>query len=133
MQVTSLTAPFRSWGVVKAHSGHAGTTCIDRNLEYVMRMRLEAVLLLVTVGACAGNRNEEEVTTRETTDTLVTRKQVVDTMVVKTEATVATDTTIVADTTIAADTTVTADTTVASDTTRIGDEGVISVDTTSTR
>ena len=89
-------------------------------------------MLLVGLAACAARSEESgDESTRVATDTLIERKQVVDTMVVEKETTVATDTTIVADTTIAADTTVSVDSTVAVDTTRIGDEGVISVDTTS--
>jgi hypothetical protein len=95
------------------------------------------VLLLFGLAACAGRSEESaEETTRVATDTLVEKRQVVDTMLVQTETKVkadtniAADTNIVADTTIAADTNVTADTTMASDTTRTGDEGVISVDTT---
>jgi hypothetical protein len=98
------------------------------------------VMLLVGVAACASNRSEEgSETTQVATDTLLERKEVVDTMVVRKETTVAADTniaadtTIVADTTIAADTSVVADTSVAVDTNRVGDEGVISVDTTSSR
>ena len=95
------------------------------------------IMLFLGVAACASNRADEiSETTREATDTVVTRRQVVDTMLVTTDTTVATDTTIaadttiVADTTIAADTAVSADTTIAADTSRLGDEGVISVDTT---
>jgi hypothetical protein len=96
-------------------------------------MTLGGLVLLAGLAACA-SRSEEagDESTRVATDTLIERKQVVDTMVVKKETTVAADTTIVADTTIATDTVVAVDTTVAVDTARIGDdEGVISVDTTS--
>ena len=97
-----------------------------------MTMRLGGLVLLAGLAACAARSEEtEDESTRVATDTLIERKQVVDTMVVEKETTVAADTTIVADTTIAADTTVSVDSTVAVDTTRIGDEGVISVDTTS--
>ncbi len=104
-----------------------------------MRMIPVGVVLLLGVAACATNRSEDaSETTQVATDTLLERKEVVDTMVVRRETRVASDTTIaadtaiVADTTIAADTSVVADTSVAIDTTRVGDEGVISVDTTST-
>jgi hypothetical protein len=99
-----------------------------------MRWIPEGVMLLMGLAACAGNRSEEvSETTRTATDTLVTSKRIVDTLVVKTDSTIATDTTIVADTTIAVDTSIAADTTVAADTTRVGNEGVISVDTTKNR
>jgi hypothetical protein len=105
-----------------------------------MRMFPAGVMLLFGMAACASNRAEEvSETTREGTDTVVTSRRVVDTMLVQTDTTiaadttVAADTTIVADTTIAADTAVSADTTIAADTTRLNDdEGVISVDTTET-
>ena len=102
-------------------------------------MRMIPVGVMLLLGACATNRSEDaSESTQVATDTLLERKEVVDTMVVRRETRVASDTTIaadtaiVADTTIAADTTVVADTSVAVDTTRVGDEGVISVDTTST-
>jgi hypothetical protein len=97
-----------------------------------MTMRLGGLVLLVGLAACAARSEESgDESTRVATDTLIERKQVVDTMVVRKETTVAADTTIVADTTIAADTTVAVDSTVAVDTVEVGDEGVISVDTTS--
>jgi hypothetical protein len=95
------------------------------------------VLLLFGLAACA-SRNEESAdeSTRVATDTLVERREVVDTMLVQTktkvkaDTNIAADTTIVADTTVAADTSIAVDTTVASDTMRTGDTGVIRVDTT---
>ena len=97
-----------------------------------MRTISTAVLLVASLVACAGNRADEvSETTREGTDTVVTSKRVVDTMLVNTDTTIATDTTVLADTTIAADTLVAADTTIAADTTKLN-EGVISVDTTGT-
>ena len=104
-----------------------------------MRTIATGVLLLGSLVACAGNRADEvSETRREGTDTVVTSRRVVDTLLVNSDTTIASDTTvaadttIVADTTIAADTAVTADTTIASDTTKISDDGVISVDTTTT-
>jgi hypothetical protein len=93
------------------------------------------MMLFVSLAACASNRAEEvSETSKEATDTVVTSRRVVDTMLVRTDTTVAADTTIVADTTIAADTAIAVDTTIAADTTKIGeDEGVISVDTTTGR
>ena len=89
-------------------------------------------ILLFGLAACAARSEESsDESTRVATDTLIERKQVVDTMLVQKKTKVDADTTIAADTTIVADTTIHADTTVAADTTRIGDEGVISVDTTS--
>ena len=121
-------------------SSHAGTQAFDRYLEHVMRTISTGVLLIASLVACAGNRADEvSETTREGTDTVVTSKRVVDTLLVNSDTTIATDTTIaadttiVADTTIAADTAVAADTTIAADTTKLGDEGVISVDTTTAR
>ena len=103
-----------------------------------MRTIPTGVLLVASLVACAGNRADEvSETTREGTDTVVTSRRVVDTMLVNSDTTIATDTTvaadttIVADTTIAADTAVAADTTIAADTTRLN-EGEISVDTTAT-
>jgi hypothetical protein len=95
-------------------------------------MRIFPGVLLLQIGlmACAARSEEnQEESTRVATDTLVERREVVDTLLVRTDSTVAQDTSITADTTIVADTAVTADTTVASDTTRIGDQGVIQVDT----
>jgi UDP-3-O-[3-hydroxymyristoyl] glucosamine N-acyltransferase len=110
-------------------------TCTS-TASIAMRMTFGAVVLLMGLGACA-TRSEEAGDTRVATDTVIERRQVEGTLLVRTDTTVASDTTIAADTTIVADTTIAADTavvtdtTVASDTTRIGDEGVISVDTTS--
>ncbi len=94
-----------------------------------MRILL-GVLVLSGLAAC-GSRSEEtkDESTRVATDTLVETKQVVDTMVVRTDSTIAQDTSITADTTIVADTAVSADTTVDADTTRVGEQGVIKVDT----
>lgn len=95
-------------------------------------MRIVPGLLLLQVGlaACAARSEEnQDESTRVATDTLVERRQVVDTMLVRTDSTIAQDTSITADTTIVADTSVTADTTIAADTSRIGDQGVIKVDT----
>jgi hypothetical protein len=72
-----------------------------------MRMTPGHLGLLVGLLACAARSEEsKEESTKVATDTLVETKQVVDTMVVRT------------------------DTTIASDTTHIGDQGVVSVDTT---
>jgi hypothetical protein len=86
------------------------------------------VLLMYGLAACARHSEEAQETTRVATDTLVERRQVEDTLLVKNKTNVATDTTIAADTTIVADTSVTADTTMAADTSKMGG-GVISVDT----
>jgi UDP-3-O-[3-hydroxymyristoyl] glucosamine N-acyltransferase len=95
-------------------------------------MRILSAVLLLHLGlaACASRSEEaEEESTRVATDTLVETREVADTLVVRTDSTIAADTSIMADTTISADTTVTADTTVDADTIRVGDEGVIRVDT----
>ncbi len=95
--------------------------------------QLSSATLLLGLVACASNRSEEaSETSRVATDTVLTKRQVVDTSLVMTDTTIATDTMITADTTIAADTTFASDTTVAIDTTRLEDDrGVITVDTTS--
>lgn len=96
-----------------------------------MRILPGVLLLSIGLAACASRSEEsKEESTRVSTDTLVEMKQVVDTIVVRTDSTIAADTAIHADTTIAVDTTIIADTTVAADTTRVGEGGVISVDTT---
>jgi hypothetical protein len=87
------------------------------------------LLLLFGLAACAGKSEEADETTRVATDTLVERREVVDTMIVRTDSTIAADTTITADTTVAVDTAIAADTSVAADTSRLGG-GVIDVDTT---
>jgi len=90
---------------------------------------MAGVLLLSGLAACAARSEEaKEETTKVATDTLVERKQVEDTLVVRKKQTVDADTTIAADTTIVADTTVRADTTVAADTSKLGG-GVVNVDT----
>jgi hypothetical protein len=72
-----------------------------------MRMTPGHLGLLLGLVACASHSEKaKEEGTRVATDTLVETKRVVDTMVVRT------------------------DTTIASDTTHIGDKGVVSVDTT---
>ena len=97
-----------------------------------MRTISTGVLLVASLVACAGNRADEvSETTREGTDTVVTSRRVVDTMLVNTDTTIATDTTVAADTMIVADTMVAADTSIAADTTKLN-EGEVSVDTTST-
>jgi hypothetical protein len=63
-------------------------------------------LLLGLVACSAHSEKSKEESTRVATDTLIETKRVVDTMVVRT------------------------DTTIASDTTHVGDQGVVSVDTT---
>jgi hypothetical protein len=50
------------------------------------------VLLLSGLTACGGHSQEAKVNPKVATDTLVERKQVVDTMVVKTDTTIASDT-----------------------------------------
>ena len=95
-----------------------------------MRILSGVMLLYIGVAACASRSEEtEDESTRVATDTLIEKREVADTLLVRTDSTIAADTNVVADTTISADTTVIADTTVAADTTRVGEEGVISVDT----
>ena len=79
-----------------------------------MRILPGVLLLSIGLAACASRSEESrEESTRVSTDTLVEMKQVVDTIVVRTDSTIAADTAIHADTTIAVDTTIIADTTVA--------------------
>jgi hypothetical protein len=130
--VILLTAPALAivWSCT-ALSANLPGECTYLKMEQAMRMTFGGVVLLLGVAACASRSEEGEQTTRVERDTLVETTQVVDTMVVERETTVAADTTVRADTVIVADTSVAVDTTVAVDTARVGDEGVISVDTAS--
>jgi hypothetical protein len=130
--VTPLTASYGTVGeVAPCLPAYRREAIYFNGWEHQMRILL-GVLLFIGLAAC-GSRSEEtkDESTRVATDTLVETRQVADTLVVRTDSTIAADTAIKADTTIAADTTVTADTTIAADTTRVGDEGVIRVDTAS--
>src|SRR5215216_4085422 len=131
-RVTSLTAPGREKLGVAASPSRPARVHGHQQYGAKMKVRPGSLILLAGLAACAARSEESaDESTKVATDTLVETKQVVDTMVVKKETTVAADTTVRADTTIVADTSVTADTTVAADTTRVGDQGVIKVDTTS--
>jgi hypothetical protein len=63
-------------------------------------MRIPVAICVVALAACkpGGDRNKEHESTATTADTLVTRRQVEDTTVVRTDTTIRTDTTVKKDT-----------------------------------